>query len=198
MNRNSGTELDFGYPDKTSSEARSQFDKRLAVYLAQEVQLRSGEALRDDVWAFLTVFMAPDIVSWRFPERPVHRFAGGVRNAFQRLWMRGVVLDRGVNHEDRWGLVEELSEDAMVQIFERASLSRNAPLARAIAEEWCRTAKRLGRGAMEGVMRRATKLIRIRNEIIDLSFLAHEELEAEVHRCFERAEDAPPGAGCAS
>ena len=64
------------------------------------------------------------------------RFTGGVRNAFQRLWMRGSTLDRGEDRPDRWGLVRALSEDAMVQIFERASISSDARLARAVAEAW--------------------------------------------------------------
>lgn len=176
-----------GYPQRGNSEQRARFDRLAAVRLAQEEALMSGEALRDDVWAFLTTAMAPDLVAWRFPERPLHRFAGGVRNAFQRLWVRGTVLDRGETHPDRWRLVEELTEDAMVQIFERASLSGNDRIARTIAEEWVHTADDIGRAPMEAVMRRATKLIRLRNEIIDLSFLPDPDLTSEIRTCFSRA-----------
>lgn len=172
---------------KHAVEARGQFDRVAAIALALEPALRTGEALRDDVWAFLTAVLAPDVVAWRFPDRAAHRYAGGVRNAFQRLWARGTVLDRGEGHADRWGLVEALSEDAMVQIFERASLAGNERLARAIAELWVETAADVGRGAMESVMRRATKLVRIRNEIIDLAILPDANLLEEVRGCFRRA-----------
>jgi hypothetical protein len=176
-----------GYPERVPSESRARFDQLAAIALAQEPVLKTGEALRDDVWAFLAAVVAPDVVAWRFPDRASHRYAGGVRNAFQRLWARGTVLDRGEEHPERWGLVEALSEDAMVQIFERASLSGNERLARAIAELWVETAREIGRGSMEAVMRRATKLVRIRNEVIDLSVLPDPELREEVRSCFRRA-----------
>ena len=176
-----------GFPDRSSSENRAEFDKNAAIALAQCPELHSGEALRDDVWAFITTVLAPDVVAWRFPKPAPHRFAGGVRNAFQRLWMRGSVLDRGPESFDRWLLVNSLSEDAMVQVFERASLSGNQRLARAIAEEWVKTAGRIGRSPMEGVMRRASKLIRLRNEIIDLAFLPDSNLADEIQACFEQS-----------
>lgn len=176
-----------GYPHKSSAEGRARFDRLAAIALAMEPALMTGEALRDDVWAFLTTVVAPDVVAWRFPDRAVHRYAGGVRNAFQRLWVRGTILDRGEKHPERWGLIESLTEDALVQIFERASLSGNERLARAIAELWVETAGDIGRGAMEAVMRKATKLIRIRNEIIDLAVLPDADLLEEVRHCFRRA-----------
>lgn len=40
---------------------------------------------------------------------------------------------------------------------------------------------------MEDVMRRATKLLRLRNQIVDLSFMSAEELEAEVQQAFNRS-----------
>src|SRR5690606_31532772 len=111
-----------GFPDNSSQVARTRFDHVATQFLATADDLESGEALRDDVWAYLTVVVAPDVVTWRFSEEADGRFAGGVRNAFQRLWMRGTTLDRSANHPDRWGLVKALSEDALVQIFERPSI----------------------------------------------------------------------------
>ncbi len=49
------------------------------------------------------------------------------------------------------------------------------------------TAEIVGRGAMEGIMRRATKIIRLRNEIIDLASLPVAELEAAVFQAFDLA-----------
>jgi len=173
-----------GFPEPGSVAARGRFDTDCAVALSTCDDLASGEALRDDMWAFLAVVMTPQVVAWRFPDLQSHRFEGGVRNAFQRLWVRGTCLDRGEGHADRWGLVRELSEDAMVQIFERASISGERRLARSIAEAWVSTAAQIGRGRMEDVMRRATKFIRVRNEIYDLASLEDDALQAEISRAF--------------
>lgn len=177
-----------GFPSATTQSAKSQFDREAAIYLAQREELASGEALRDDVWAFMTTVLAPDVVIWRFADKkrePVERFAGGVRNSFQRLWTRGTILDRGKGHPERWGLVEQLTEDAMVQIFERASIGGNPPLAKAVAEGWLRTSEKLGRGSMEDAMRFATKVIRVKNQIIDLAYLSPAELDQVVSEAFD-------------
>ncbi|HEJ1198502.1 TPA: hypothetical protein SLU47_000148 [Pseudomonas aeruginosa] len=179
-----------GFPGTNSQSAKSQFDQEAAIYLAQKEELRSGEALRDDVWAFMTTVLAPNIVAWRFADKSrerVPRFAGGVRNAFQRLWVRGTILDRGEEAPERWELVQQLTEDAMVQIFERASIGGNPPLAKAVAEGWLRTAEKVGRGPMEDIMRSATKVIRVKNQIIDLAYLSSEELNQVVSETFDLA-----------
>lgn len=176
-----------GFPDNPSQVARSRFDHEAAIYLSSQPELGTGEALRDDVWSYLATVVVPEIVCWRYPDRAPHRFSGGVRNTLQRLWARGRVLDRGVDHPDRWGLIRSLSEDAAVQIFERASIGGSRPLAMTIAEEWVSMAARLGRGRMEPVMRRATKLVRLRNEIVDIAGLSGEARDALVASCFELA-----------
>lgn len=173
-----------GFPDSTERAARAAFDTEVAMWLGAQPDLASGEALRDDVWAFLTLAVLPDVVTWRFPDRNAARFEGGVRNALQRLWIRGATLDLGEHHPSRWRLLEALTEDAMVQIFERASIASDARLARAIAEAWISTGERVGRGNMEAVMRLATKYLRIRNEIVDLAFLGNAELDREVRTAF--------------
>ena len=178
---------DAGFPKASGQADRAAFDQEAAIFLGESPALRTGEALRDDVWAFLATIMLPDLVTWRFPEKAAHRFEGGVRNAFQRLWMRGMVLDRGGGHEDRWLLVRSLTEDAMVQIFERPSIGGNRPLARAVAEAWLATSEEIGRGAMEPVMRRASKILRLKNEIVDLASLPNAELDDVATEIFKRA-----------
>lgn len=179
-----------GFPTSNTQAARAQFDQDAAIYLGQLEYLQTGEALRDDVWAFMTTVLAPDIVVWRFTDKNrerAARFAGGVRNSFQRLWVRGTILDRGEGHAQRWELLKQLTEDAMVQIFERASIGGNPPLAIAIAEGWLSTTAKVGRGPMEGVMRSATKILRVKNQIIDLGYLTPEELEHVVLNTFDTA-----------
>jgi hypothetical protein len=182
-----------GYPGRASEKQKSTFDIEAAKWLAGHPQLASPELLRDDIWAFLSCIMLQELVVWRYSARQRARFAGGVRNTFQRLWIRGRTLDLGDSEgKERWQLLEGLSEDAMVQIFERASISSDAQLSRAIATGWLDTADRIGRARMEDVMRRAAKLLRLRNQIIDLTFLSAEDLEREVQRVFARSSEGVP------
>ena len=155
--------------------SHAEFDAEMAESLAEDSLFASGEALRDDVWAFVGVALAPDIVHWRFGAAR-ERYLGGVRNTFQRQWLRGRALDRGVDDPERWRLLEELTEDALVQITERPSLGGDPVLARAIGEAWLRASLHHGRGAMEPIMRRAVLRVRIWNEIRSLSDLPSDHL----------------------
>lgn len=176
-----------GFPFSKDAETRAKFDRQATAVLATLPELDSGEGLRDDVWAFIAAVVAVDVAGWRFPSPSRERLDGGVRNVFQRLWMRGRTLDRGEGHPERWKFVDALSEDALVQIFERASIAANPRLARAIAEAWTETAGKIGRGGMEDVMRRSMKLVRLRNEIVDLSLLSDADLASEVASAFHTA-----------
>ncbi|WP_139391056.1 DUF6339 family protein [Aeromonas hydrophila] len=178
---------DSGFPTNKSQSAKAMFDQKAAIFLGQREELKTGEALRDDVWAFMTTVLAPDIVMWRFTDKNRERFSGGVRNTFQRLWVRGTVLDRGGDHSNRWELINELTEDAMVQIFERASISSNYSLAKELAESWLKTERKFGRGPMEDIMRSAIKIVRVKNQIIDLSYLSSQELSLVVSKAFSFA-----------
>ena len=162
------------------------FDSEIAAYLREQELFSTGEALRDDVWAFVGVVLAPDIVWWRFGKSR-ERYLGGVRNTFQRLWHRGRVLDRGEHSARRWGLVDGLTEDAFVQIMERPSLGANPKLARGLAEAWIRAAERFGRGPMEPLMRHATVQVRIQNEIRSLSWLPDADLAHVIDQAFRAA-----------
>jgi hypothetical protein len=167
-----------GFPDRNSEDARRKFDLEATIALAQVPELRSGEALRNDVWACLSLVGAPDVALWRYPSSGTDRLSGGVRNVFQRLWTRGISLDRGESSEDRWGLIRLLSEDAMVQIFERPAIARDRRLTRALAEAWVRAAKRYGASSMESVMRNAVRQLRIRNVIQGISLLDDPALDS--------------------
>ena len=176
-----------GFPESASQAKRANFDQDVAILLGMQWRLQTGEGLRNDVWAFLTTVMVPDVVAWRFPDQASERFHGGVRNAFQRLWIRGYALDRGEGHQSRWLYLRELTEDSMVQIFERGSLSSEPQLAQAIAASWFETAEVVGRSAMEEVMRSAIKLIRLRNEIVDLGAVGTRECCRQVDELFREA-----------
>lgn len=188
---------EHGFGTHEASATQARFDAALAAWLVQQPLLGTGDALRDDVWSFLSIVLAPDVVHWRFGASR-SRYLGGIRNAFQRLWMRAKVLDRGEDADDRWGLLDRLTEDALVQITERPSIGADAILSRELAEGWVRAAARLGRRKMEDVMRLAILRLRIRNEIRSLSLLPEAELAPLIDEFFDSAaetlgksEDAP-------
>ena len=173
-----------GYPNLLS---RAKFDRESAVYLASHSALQSGEALRNDVWAFIATIAVPDLVGWRFKDLNRARFEGGVRNALQRLWFRGKALDRGEDHPERWRLVLAMPEDAAVQIVERPSLGGRPPVALALGEGWLRMARSAPLGDHEQLMRTATKILRLQNEIVDLMYLSEAQLSGAVDAAFANA-----------
>lgn len=177
-----------GYGADSGRVAFARFDAEAAAWIAQDDVLASGEAHRDDVWNFVGAVVAPDIVYWRFGTA-LERYVGGVRNTFQRLWMRGRALDRGADHPDRWQLLEELTEDALVQITERPSIGGEPVLALAIGEAWQRAARHHGKAAMEPLMRRSVLRIRIKNEIRCLAELP----AADLTRLLDQAFGTPVG-----
>lgn len=178
-----------GFPDGGKATRKSSFDAECAAWLAEQVSIRGGEALRDDVWAFIASCIAPDVALWRFEDAHPDRFQGGLRNTFQRLWLRAMALDRGEQAHDRWQLVQALSEDAAVQIVERPSIGADPVIARAIAEAWVETAARIGTRRMEAVTRAAVRRIRIANEIICFGVLAEAELSKQFQHFFDQAAD---------
>lgn len=173
-----------GFPKKSSNTEKARFDSKVAAWLASEKIFCSGESLRDDVWAFLTTVLVPDIVVWRFGKAR-GRFHGGVRNTLQRLWFRSQVLDRGMENEQKWELLEKLTEDALVQITERPSIGANAKLALPLAEAWIRASQKFGRNKMEDVMRSAIIELRLLNEIRNLSILDTRVLDNLLDEVFD-------------
>lgn len=180
----------FGFPNRSSTKQRAAFDAGATALLACHPLFQGGEALRDDVWAFVSTVLVPDLVTWRFPNEAASHFHGGIRNAFQRLWLRGRILDRGESSSDRWGLVEALSEDALVQITERPAIAADTRLARAFAEGWVRALDRYGRSAIEDATRAAVIRLRLRNQVQLLSILQDEALAVAMDDIFGAPEQA--------
>lgn len=176
----------LGYPKPADQKTRAAFDVGATAALMGMDLLHTGETHRDDVWAFIASWLMMDLTHWRFGNVP-SRFHGGVRNAFQRLWLRGLCLDRGRDHPDRWELIARLSEDALVQITERPSISARPKLSLALGEGWARCANRIGDGRMEPVMRKAIIGVRLIGEVISLSSLSDSDLAELVDGEFGRA-----------
>ena len=178
-----------GMGNEGNRKGHARFDREAAAWLAENRCIADSEALRDEVWSFVGVVIVPDVVRWRFG-RSRERFLGGVRNTFQRLWLRARVLDRGSEHDDRWGLLDALTEDALVQITERPSIGADPVLARSLAEAWVRAAGQFGESQMEIIMRRATLLVRAQNEIRSLSSLGRASLALRLDAVFDAVANA--------
>jgi len=86
------------------------------------------EAASTDVWSWLTLVLMPDIALRRFADGSSARMNGGPRNVFRKVWWRVEVLGDLADPS----VVDTLGEDELVGIFERTSLGRNRPIARAL------------------------------------------------------------------
>ena len=166
---------------------KSRFDRQCAAYLADARFLTAAKAetMRDDTWTFITSFLLLHITIWRFG-LSFNRMRGGIRNTFQRLWIRANLLDRGAEHPERWLWLNSLTEDALVQLTEPPGLAANKKLAQAIAQVWVEQSK--NRRNMEALMRAASRKILARNEIQMLSLLDEAELIEEIQKIFDEIE----------
>lgn len=176
---------DAGYPLVTR-DARSSFDKQLARALVEDDLVSGPDALRDDVWAFLSTVLLADLVRWRW-DATVDRYRGGVRNALQRLWLRGVSFRRDAE-TDRWELVEGINEDASMSLLERPGLTGSRHVTRAIGEVWLELSRIRPALPLEAMTRRVSITLRITNQIMPLHVLDETALEAEIREHFRLAQ----------
>lgn len=184
-----------GFPERGGTRERARFDSLAAAFLHESPLLRGGEGLRDDVWAFLSTILMPDLTSWRFGAQAGERFHGGIRNTFQRLWIRARILDRGFGHTARWELLERLTEDALVQITERPSVAADPRLARAFAESWVKASTLVGQSNMEERTRAAIIRLRLRGQIQILASLPDAALADFMDSLLAPVEAARPQQG---
>jgi hypothetical protein len=126
-----------GYPGGASETVAAKFDTACAALLHTTMRLHASEASHIEVWAFLTCQLLPDIVRWRFPgttdapaalERFVATSRRGLwRNTFGRLWWRAHRFQL-LGSPDPYYLLDQLTEDEIVQLTERPSLAADAGL----------------------------------------------------------------------
>ena len=165
-----------GFPESGTRGGRASFDAECAQWIFENSGICTGEALRKQGWSFFSLVLMPDICKWRFSEFKKERLVGGVRNVFQRLWMRAFLLGKNKDSNEQWELLHELNEDTFVSITERPGLSSNPRIARAIGECWVRCSKQIGREKMENVNREAIKVIRSIYPVICLDLLQDDQL----------------------
>jgi hypothetical protein len=167
--------MSAGFPAEVGQDAAARFDVAVGAQLAA-LPMTPGEAARDDVWAFLTLVLLPDVACWRFPDRNERRLLGGVRNAFQRMWWRAFVL-RDAEAQDPWHLLR-LPEDALVGLMERPGISSNPRVALEIARTIEHLAGTVPSASREDAWRDAYKRIRQRIPIVNFDWFPPGELRA--------------------
>lgn len=179
-----GIAENHGYPAPGTRKSLADFDTQLSIYLGSELEIPFGEAYRAETWAFLSLVLLPDIVKWRFTNFNAARCTGGRRDCFHRLWLRARAFDLGQESENRWVILNHLTEDSFVSIIERPSLAGNTELCRVLGLTWMKTASEVGRNRMEDINRRAIKRIRAKGTIILLDALSYNELKQLVGQCY--------------
>ena len=178
---------EYGFPEPVR-QLKGRFDAHCSRYLVEQSGIPAAEAMRDEVWSYLTVVVLPDVAVWRFEGRAAERMLGGIRNTFQRLWLRGrLIAAGGDSHESDWSLLGCLTEDAFVAILERPRLSANPVLAREFAEGWRRCSEAIGGGNMECIHRKAALNLLAARAVVSLDALDSGALSALVDDYFRLA-----------
>jgi len=181
-----GAAENSGFPGLRRQKEIADFDVECAKILYNESGVPMVEAMRADVWSFLSLVLLPDIASWRYPGLPFERINGGVRDVFRRLWQRGFHIAAVAGFDTRWDLLSELSEDAFVQILERPGLAADRRLSRLISEVWVEIAGVVGKKRMENLHRDAVRNIRAIYPLICFETLDDESLRKLVEEEFQQ------------
>ncbi|WP_457098966.1 hypothetical protein [Microbacterium sp. P5_E9] len=137
-----------GFPNARSRGARPSFDQELAAELVSLAPMLPVEAANQQVWAFITLRVLPDVALWRWPSRVetnalswadedddfefeseqpsshVGRLLDRRRGLFRQAWWRGFLL--GTQS------VLLLDEDNFVQLTDRISLTGDSRLGASI------------------------------------------------------------------
>lgn len=192
---------EHGYPEYPDISQQQGFDRSACRVLEHERLLNSasGETLRAECWAGLTVLDLLDLAVWRHatPAKEsqfisVDRLLGGNRNFLRRLWLRNQCLSLDdAEGAQRWLLVDGMNEDAFVAIVERPSIAADNRLARTVGLVWL---ERNNAGIhMQPVMRIATRSIRALAETRMISALSDDQLLELVSAAFDRAQALEAG-----
>ena len=54
----------FGFPDSGDERTKAEFDAICAVWMRKQAGIDIGEGSRDEVWAFLTIELMPDVAAF--------------------------------------------------------------------------------------------------------------------------------------
>ena len=183
-----GIACKYGYPDEAvGKKSAADFDREVAAFLVEKMNILPVEAAVDEVWNFFTLVLLPHVGMWRYPNKPgdyeYERLIGKPRNVFRKLWWRAYVLGPELSNK--------LGEDETVGIMERSSVGGNLELARAIVRSHDRVRSQFD-GALSSSEFLRTAMVRIRaiNSVRGLTFLPDDVLQREIDIVFNEVRDA--------
>ena len=174
-----------GYPHSTDRTSFNRFDNASQRVL-MDFPLPFGEAIRSEMWAWITVALVPHLVVWRWQAGGAvnhERFAGPlVRNSMGRLWYQAAQLDvPGLSSEERLRLLATMGEDQRAALFERPSLAANRLICHAVATAWASIP--VG-SRKELLFREAMKVLVVQGAIQRFDSLRRESLHHAVQAVF--------------
>lgn len=121
---------DFDQSIGISPSQATRFDQALYEIITDAFPMGLYEGSKESTWTYITLKCLPDVANWRYPNTTksltYNRHIGTARNVFRRIWIRAQIAG------DSQGILEELSEDQAVSIFERTSLTSNPAIAKAL------------------------------------------------------------------
>ncbi|UUT36413.1 hypothetical protein [Microbacterium elymi] len=185
-----------GFPH-TRNRQTYTFDQELAVLFAESVPMLPVEAADEEVWAFITLSVLPDVAIWRWPamqgepdrtlvddegetrsDSRTERLLGRRRGVFRQAWWRGNLLGQDA--------CLRLDEDNFINLTDRVSLTGYGALARLIVQAHL---DRVGQGPYHRrfALRRALILIGREFGRIAVEALPEEHVKTIVNHAFDRA-----------
>lgn len=177
----SGAE-EFGYPAPSDDHGRTAFDRAASEVLFRHMQINTVEGANDEVWNFLALVAAPDIVRWRWPEsKNVERWISSdrTRHMYARLWWQALTfVEFAIDGRPDFSLLRSLTERDLNQITERRSIGGVPRLARAVARMASTGGSRDSDGSR--LVRRITPPLRRRITFIDFSALTDEQIDDQL------------------
>ena len=132
---------DLGYPQAPSQRNRVLFDKKVARYLYENLQISLNEGTKQEIWNFICCDLLPNIVMWRYfiaaDSEPtdsslIDRFLGARRNCFKRHWLRAKTFAKLFDGEDDLSYLDAVESSDLEEFDERTTITGNLFLARSL------------------------------------------------------------------
>ena len=187
-----------GYPREQArnTDADGEWAEKLHLML----KVTPHQAAHDGMWHFMTLVLVPDLVRWRWGvtsdgDRVSDRWitvSHRGRNTFGRLWWRSEVL-LVLGSQEPYTLVHALTEDELVQIMERPSLSGNRRLSRITAELLLKTSAANPKISRADLLRDQQKRILRLGAFLELQMPSDAELKELVRETFKKSVHALRG-----
>jgi hypothetical protein len=187
-----------GFPFARQRRSTPTFDQELAVLFTTATPMLPVEAADEEVWAFITLSVLPDVAVWRWPANPadpdltlvedveepkadsrVDRLLGRRRGVFRQAWWRGYLLGSEA--------CLQLDEDNFINLTDRVSLTGYRAIGELITHAHL---DRIDRATYDRryTLRRALVLIGREFGRIAVEALPEEHLQRIIRTAFDQAE----------